>query len=289
MKAKGCKSWVDRTGEKCSWEPVSQQPEQFYSCGGLRYNIQHSLVPRRDVKTHYSPVQTTPWTQDYRFNWSRVSLSSATALTTVLLNRRGSLVLDFIGSLPLFNRCLNLLTMLKQLAMEIMGLVCLPCSDVFLSAESLWQNWLEFANMFELPWNIIYGSTWYFPKDDDDDDDDKSNDNSCYCSGNSTAIFLFLLLYDFFTASYFFTYLQHIILHIFSYLFCFILSTAIHDGALMASLYILRCAVPRLLFLLSGPNPSQCYSSFPQVWCQWNRATSAQSCATVQKAEPLPV
>lgn len=127
-------------------------------------------MPRRDVKTHHSPVQTTPWTQDYRFNWSRVSLSSATALTTVLLNRRGSLVLDFIGSLPLFNRCLNLLTMLKQLAMEIMGLVCLPCSDVFLSAESLWQNWLEFANMFELPWNIIYGSTWYFPKYDDDDD-----------------------------------------------------------------------------------------------------------------------
>lgn len=102
----------------------------------------------------------------YRFHLNWVSLSSVTALTTVLLYDRGSLVLDFAGSLLLFKRCLNLLTMLNQLTMKIMGLVCLPYSDAFLPAESLWEKWLEFVSMFELSWNIICRSICYFPEYD---------------------------------------------------------------------------------------------------------------------------
>lgn len=100
--------------------------------------------------------------------------------------------------------------------MKIMGLVCLTCSDAFLSAESLWQKWLEFLNMFEMPWNIICGSTCYFPK----------YDLMMMLRVMITAvivqvtmsILLFLLLHHFCTASYFFACLQHNFLHIFSYI-----------------------------------------------------------------------
>lgn len=189
-------------------------------------------MPRRDVKPHHSPAHTTPWTQDYRFNWSRVSLSSATALTTTEWKRIPCPC--FYRKPSLFNR---LLTMLKQLAMEITALVCLPCSDVFLSAESLWQNWLEFANMFELPWNIIYGSTWHFPKYD-------MMMIRVIITAVIAQVTLPVFSYFFFCITFLclpFTCWLHIILYTFFYLFCFVLSTAKRDGALMA-LYILRCA-----------------------------------------------
>lgn len=207
-----------------------------------------------------------------------------TALTAVLLNERGSLVLDFVGSLPFFNRCLNLLTMLHQLTMKMIGVVCLPCSDAFLSAESLWQKWLEFVNMFELPWNIICGSTCYFPK----------YDLmmmirvmiTAVIVQVTTSILLFLLLHPFFTASYFFAYLQCIILHIFSYLFCFLLSTGIFDGALMG-LHILSCTATQLM------------TSFYTAWAKstpvFFRCNASEiklhqkTCATKAKTEPLSV
>lgn len=39
--------------------------------------------------------------------------------------------------------------------------------------------------------HLIFSKIWY--------NDDKSNGNSCYCSGNSTSIFLFFLLHHFFS------------------------------------------------------------------------------------------
>lgn len=80
-----------------------------------------------------------------------------------------------------------------------MGPVCLPCADVFLSAESLWQNCLGFANMFELPWSIIYGSTWYFPK----------NNNTMMIRVMITAVTVQVTLTVF---SYFFFYITFLLL-----------------------------------------------------------------------------
>lgn len=146
----------------------------------------------------------------------------------------------------------------------------------------VWQKWLEFENMFELPWNIICGSTCYFPK----------YDLMMMIRVMITAvmvqvtmsILLFLLLHHFFTSFYFFVYLQHIILHIFSYLFCFLLPTAIFDGALM-DLLILRCTATHLM------------TSFSIAWakstpvflrCDVNEIKlHQQTCATKEKAEPL--
>lgn len=222
--------------------------------------------------------------EPYRFHWNGVSLSSVTALSTVLLNERGSLVLGFVGSLPFFNRCLNLLTMLNQLTVKIMGLVCLPCSDTFLSAESLWQKWLEFVNTFELPWNIICGGTCYFPK----------YDLMMMIRVMITAVIvqvtmsflLFLPLHHFFTASYFFAYLQPIILHIFSYLFCVLLSTGILGGALMG-LYILKCTATQLMtaFYIAWAKSTPVF-----LRCNANEIKlHQQTCATIEKAEPLSV
>lgn len=144
--------------------------------------------------------------------------------------------------------------MLKQLAMEITALVCLPCSDVFLSAESLWQNWLEFANMFELPWNIIYGSTWHFLKYD-------MMMIRVIITAVIAQVTLPVFSYFFFCITFLhlpFTYLLHIILYTFFYLFCFVLSTA----KVMVPSWFIYPQVHRLLFILPGLNPSQCYSSF---------------------------
>lgn len=169
--------------------------------------------------------------------------------------------------------------------MKMMGLVCLPCSEVFLSAGSLWQKWLEFVNMFELAWNIICGSTCYFPKYDLMMMMIRVMITAVIVQV-TMSILLFLLLHHFFTASYFFVYLQHIILHIFSYLFCFLLSPGIFDGAL-TDLYILRCTATRLI------------TSFSIAWakstpvflrCDVNEIKlHQQTCATKEKAESLSV
>jgi len=175
--------------------------------------------------------------------------------------------------------------MLKQLAMEITGLGCLPCSDVFLSAESLWQNWLEFANMFELPWNIIYGSTWYFPK----------YDKMMTTRVMITAVIVQVTLLAF---SYSFLFITFLLLSI-SLSTCSILyyvyfpvyfasSFSLPYVTVPSWLYTSSGAQPQwLLLTLSGPNPSQRYSGFPQVWRQSSYInTELCNCG---KAEPLSV
>lgn len=123
-----------------------------------------------------------------------------------------------------------------------------------------------------------------FSKILDDGEEYKNKDNSCCYSDNSNTSFLFLLLHHCFTVSYFFTYLQHIILHLLCHLFCFLLPYVMVPTSLYTSSGV---QAPWLLFILPGPNSSQYYSSFPWVQCQWNRVTWIQSCVTLWKSRAL--
>lgn len=162
-----------------------------------------------------------------------------------------------------------------------MGLVCLPCSDAFLSAGSLWQKWLEFVNMFELPWNIICGSTCYFLK----------YDLmmmirvmvTAVIVQVTTSILLFLLLHHFF---YCFLFLCLPAAYYFTYIFLFILLLSLHWN-------FWRC--------LHGLISPQVHShtthdfflyclGFPPVFlrCDVNEIKLHQwTCATKEKAEPF--
>lgn len=163
--------------------------------------------------------------------------------------------------------------MLNQVTMKIMGLVCLPCSDAFLSAESLWQKLLKFVNRFELPWNIICGSTCYFPKY-----------NlmimirviiTAVIVQVTMSILLFLLLHFF----YCFLFLCLPAAYYFIYIFLFILFPPLHWNFWWCPYGLIYPQVHShtthdfFLYCLG-----QIYSSFPQVQRQWNQVKSTDLC-----------
>lgn len=211
--------------------------------------------------------------EPYRFHWNGVSLSSVTALTTVLLKERGSLVLGFVGSLPFFNRCLNLLTA-KPANSENYGT---SLSTMFWHISFSWKALAKMTWICKYVWaalkhhlwrHLLFSKIWF-------DDDDKSNDNSCYCSGN----------YEYFVISSF-TSLFYCILFLclpaayyFTYIFLFILRPPLHWNSWWCPRGLIYPQVHShtthdfFLYCLG-----QIYSSFPQVQCQWNQVTSTDLC-----------
>lgn len=115
-----------------------------------------------------------------------------------------------------------------------------------------------------------------------DEDDDKNNDNSHYYSDNSTTSFLFLLWHHFLLLSIFLpSFNRPFDTHFAIY---FASSFTLLCRMMLPSLYrsSSKCTA-RLLFVLPGPNSSQCYSSFPWVQCQWNWYMNTELRNSVEK------